>query len=117
MRFSMTPRPVCRSLEPRVRAPVMFSSARGRDDRARRRPADQVEMIAETPRAAILLFERALDLCEERQGDDAAHAAAVDRENPLRPRRKQMAVTRDEVRRFGRLFAHLRPPEIRPLPP
>ena len=81
---------------------------RAGDDRAGRGAADQVEMIAEPDLLAVVLGEDLLHALQERDRDRAAHAAAVERQHPLRPGAEELVVAgarvfRDRIGLVGRL--------------
>ena len=65
---------------------------RARDDRARRGAADEIEMVAEPDLLAVVLGQHRLDAFQERDRDGAAHAAAVERQDPLGAGTEQVAV-------------------------
>src|SRR5579871_316955 len=56
----------------------------GRNDRARRGAANEIEVIAEPERIAVALTQDLFETLEIGERNDAANAAAVERENPLR---------------------------------
>ena len=74
-------------------SPVDFAEReRARDDRAGGRAADQIEMVAEPDLLPGLRAQDRFDPLQERDRDDAAHAAAVERQDAFRPGPEQMPV-------------------------
>ena len=70
---------------------------RAGDDRAGRGAADEVEVVAEPDRPAVMLRQQGFDAFEKSDRDRPAHAAAVEREHPLRPGTEQLVVARAGV--------------------
>ncbi len=70
---------------------------RAGDDRAGRRAADKLEMVAQSDRPAVMLREQRLDALEKRDRDRPTHAAAVERQHALGPRPEQLIVARAGV--------------------
>src|SRR6185312_13747117 len=86
---------------------------RAGDDRAGRRAADQIEMIAEPDVLAEVLGEDLLHALQKCDRDRPAHAAAVERQHALWSGTKKLVITgagifRNRVGLVGRLV-HLSP--------
>jgi hypothetical protein len=67
---------------------------RGRNDRAGRGAADEIEIVAEPHLLLEVLGQHLLDLLEEGDRDRAAYAAAVECKDAFRAGAEQMAVAR-----------------------